>query len=419
MEDKTRNDEDFEQNQLFEENTLITDKKDKGSKKHSNIIPIVLTSVITSFLIISGFYFLGFFEEVVIPEQETITITETIKERELVIPRVDSSEVVTIAEIATKTIVQILVGVQNEDGEFISQGGGSGVVLSEDGLIITNHHVLDMQNEIADELPADTSVVIEVRVVFEDGRMYGADIIGSDKLTDVGLIKIGAQGLLPIVIGKSNNLVVGDLAVAIGHPLTLGAEPTVTTGIISALNRRLDVGGDMQAPVTLFGLIQTDAPITRGSSGGALLNKRGELVGITTAIATADVGAEGIGFAIPIDLALSVVEDLLNEGMVLHSFLGILGSQNFDVAEDGARIFAGVKIEELYGPANDVYAIGKAGAIPGDIIKSLDGRKIRTLDQLITILRRRRAGEQVTLEILRDGEMIKLIFKLDLRPSDI
>ena len=419
MEDKTRSNEDFEQNQLFEENPLISDKKNKENKKNSNLIPIVLTSVITSLLIISGFYFLGFFEEVVIPEQETITITETIKERELVIPRVDSSEVVTIAEIATQTIVQILVGIQNEEGEFISQGGGSGVVLSKDGLIITNHHVLDMENEIAEDLSDDTSIVTEVRVVFEDGRMYGAEIIGSDKLTDVGLVKIGAQGLSPIIVGKSNKLVVGDLAVAIGHPLTLGAEPTVTTGIISALHRRLDVGGDIQAPITLFGLIQTDAPITRGSSGGALLNKKGELIGITTAIATADVGAEGLGFAIPIDLALSIVEDLVNDGMVLHSFLGILGSQNFDIAEDGARIFAGVKIEELYGPANDVYAIGKAGAIPGDIIKSLDGREIRTLDQLITILRGRRAGEEVTIEILRDGEMIKLIFELDLRPSDI
>ena len=155
MEDKTRNNEDFEQNQLFEENPLISDKKDKENKKNSNLIPIVLTSVITSLLIISGFYFLGFFEEVVIPEQETITITETIKERELVIPRVDSSEVVTIAEIATQTIVQILVGIQNEEGEFISQGGGSGVVLSKDGLIITNHHVLDMENEIAEDLSDD------------------------------------------------------------------------------------------------------------------------------------------------------------------------------------------------------------------------------------------------------------------------
>ena len=404
--------DDFEQNQLFKETTLITDKKKEKKSVSSNTRSIILTSLITSSLIISSLYFLGFFDEVVIPPQETITITETVKEKELVIPRIDSSEIVTVAEIATKTIVQIQVGFLNEDGEFIGQGGGSGVVLTNDGLIITNHHVLDME-EITIE-PVNT----EVRVVFEDGKMYGGEIVGSDKLTDVGLIKIGANGLSPISIGKSSKLVVGDIAVAIGHPLTLGAEPTVTTGIISALNRRLDVGNDSQA-VTLFGLIQTDAPITRGSSGGALLNQKGELVGITTAIATADVGAEGLGFAIPVDLALSIVDDLLNNGTVLHSFLGILGSQNFDTAEDGARIFAGVKIEELYGPANDVYAIGKAGALPGDIIRSLDGTKIKTLDQLITLLRARRAGEKVTIEILRGEEVIELVFELDLRPSDI
>ncbi len=404
--------DDFEQNQLFKENKLITDKNKEKKSVSSNTRSIILTSLITSSLIISSQYFLGFFDEVVIPPQETITITETVKEKELVIPRIDSSEIVTVAEIATKTIVQIQVGFLNEDGEFIGQGGGSGVVLTNDGLIITNHHVLDRE-EITVE-PVDT----EVRVVFEDGKMYGGEIVGSDKLTDVGLIKIGANGLSPISIGKSGKLVVGDIAVAIGHPLTLGAEPTVTTGIISALNRRLDVGDDSKA-VTLFGLIQTDAPITRGSSGGALLNQKGELVGITTAIATADVGAEGLGFAIPVDLALSIVDDLLNNGTVLHSFLGILGSQNFDTAEDGARIFAGVKIEELYGPANDVYAIGKAGALPGDIIRSLDGTKIKTLDQLITLLRARRAGEKVTIEILRGEEVIELVFELDLRPSDI
>ena len=404
--------DDFEQNQLFKETTLITDKKKEKKSVSSNTRSIILTSLITSSLIISSLYFLGFFDEVVIPPQETITITETVKEKELVIPRIDSSEIVTVAEIATKTIVQIQVGFLNEDGEFIGQGGGSGVVLTNDGLIITNHHVLDME-EITIE-PGNT----EVRVVFEDGKMYGGEIVGSDKLTDVGLIKIGANGLSPISIGKSSKLVVGDIAVAIGHPLTLGAEPTVTTGIISALNRRLDVGDDSKA-VTLFGLIQTDAPITRGSSGGALLNQKGELVGITTAIATADVGAEGLGFAIPVDLALSIVDDLLKDGTVLHSFLGILGTQNFDTAEDGARIFAGVKIEELYGPANDVYAIGKAGALPGDIIRSLDGTKIKTLDQLITLLRARRAGEKVTIEILRGEEVIELVFELDLRPSDI
>ena len=419
MEDNNNSDENYKQNQLFEENTLITDKKIRTRKDTRYFKLIFLSSSLTSLFILSGLYYLDFFEKIVLPPPEIITITETIKEKELVIPRVDSSEVVTIAEIATKTVVQIQVGLINEDGEFISQGGGSGVVVTKEGLIITNHHVLDIKNEILNELTTDSKIVTEVRVVFEDGRMYASEIIGSDKLTDVGLLKIGAQGITPIIIGKSNKLVVGDLAVAIGHPLTLGAEPTVTTGIISALNRRLDVGDGMQNSVTLFGLIQTDAPITRGSSGGALLNQKGELVGITTAIATADVGAEGLGFAIPIDLALAVMEDLLNEGTVLHSFLGILGSQSYDIAKDGARIFAGVKIEELYGPANDIYAIGKAGAVPGDIIKSLDGTKIKTLDQLITILRSKRAGQEITLEILRDSELIILMFKLDLRPSDI
>ena len=359
------------------------------------------------FLIILSFLFLfGIFDEEEIVLPEPITITETIKEKELVMPRVDSTEVVSIAELATKTIVQVQVGTLSEDGEFLSAGGGSGVVITDEGLIMTNHHVIDNSTE--------------VRVIFEDGRLYEATIIGSDKLTDIGLIKISAADLVPISIGNSDKMLVGDLAVAIGHPLTLGAAPTVTTGIVSALERRLDVGGDtMGSAVTLFGLIQTDAPITRGSSGGALINKNGELIGITTAIATADVGAEGLGFAVPVNLALNIAEDLISDGKILHAFLGILGAQHFETAEDGARVFSGVYIQELYGPGGEVFAIGKAGAIPGDVIKKINGKKIKTLDGLITILRTKRAGDEVEIEILRDSQSISLVFQLDLRPSDV
>ena len=321
-------------------------------------------------------------------------------------PRVDSTEIVSIAELATKTIVQVQVGILNEDGDFLPNGGGSGVVISNDGLIMTNHHVIDESNE--------------VRVIFEDGRMYESQIIGSDKLTDVGLLKINAANLFPISIGNSDILSVGDLAVAIGHPLTLGAAPTVTSGVVSALARRLDVGSEtMGSGVTLFGLIQTDAPITRGSSGGALINNNGELIGITTAIATADVGAEGLGFAVPINLALSIADDLIKEGQVFHAFLGILGSQHFETAADGARVFSGVYIQELYGPTNDMFAIGKAGALPGDIIKKVNGETVKTLDGLITELRKKRAGDSIEIEILRNEQYIILDFELDLRPSDV
>jgi len=404
---KDMDNENYKQQELFEQKKYISDLVEENTNKKKSSLNIIFgSSILTSIIVLSFLYTYGIFDEEEIVLPEPITITETIKEREVVMPRIDSTEIVSIAELATKTVVQVQVGQRDENDDFFAVGGGSGVVIKKNGLILTNHHVI-----------ADADIV---RVIFEDGRMYEAEIIGSDKLTDVGLIKIEKVELSPIVIGNSARIFVGDLAVAIGHPLTLGAEPTVTTGIVSALNRRLDVGNDaMNSAVTLFGLIQTDAPITRGSSGGALLNKNGELIGITTAIATADVGAEGLGFAIPINLALNIVEDLLGDGKVLHAFLGILGAQYFEVAEDGARIFSGVYIEELYGPTNDMYAIGKAGALPGDIIKKVNGKKVKTLDQLITILRSMRAEDPISIEILRNGNSVVLEFQLDLRPSDI
>jgi len=401
------NEEDYSQQELFKQEQYISDLIEKNSDKKKSSINIVFgSSLISSGIVLSFLFLFGLFdaEEIVLPEP--ITITETVTEKELVMPRVDSTEIVSIAELATKTIVQVQVGNVSEDGEFLPNGGGSGVVISDEGLIMTNHHVIDNSTE--------------VRVVFEDGRMYESEIIGSDKLTDIGLLKISASNLIPISIGNSDALLVGDLAVAIGHPLTLGAAPTVTTGVVSALERRLDVGGEaMNSGVTLFGLIQTDAPITRGSSGGALINSSGELIGITTAIATADVGAEGLGFAVPVNLALGIADDLLKEGQILHAFLGILGAQHFDTADDGARVFSGVIIQELYGPGNEVFAIGKAGAMPGDIIKNINGINVQTLDGLITVLRRKRAGDTVEIEILRNSQFITLVFELDLRPSDV
>ena len=404
---KYMNEDNFSQQELFEQEQYISDLIEKKSDKKSGSLNLVMASgILSSILVLSFLYLFGIFDEEEIVLPDPVTITETITEKELVMPRIDSTEIVSIAELATKTIVQVQVGILNEDGDFLPNGGGSGVVISKDGLIMTNHHVIDESNE--------------VRVIFEDGRMYESQIIGSDKLTDVGLLKINAANLFPISIGNSDILSVGDLAVAIGHPLTLGAAPTVTSGVVSALARRLDVGSEtMGSGVTLFGLIQTDAPITRGSSGGALINNDGELIGITTAIATADVGAEGLGFAVPINLALNIADDLLKEGQIFHAFLGILGAQHFETAEDGARVFSGVYIQELYGPTNDMFAIGKAGALPGDIIKKVNGENIKTLDGLITELRKKRAGDNIEIEILRNEQYITLVFELDLRPSDV
>ena len=250
----------FEQQELFKTEKFISDLVEEKTKKKSSFNIVFISSLLTSIIVLSFLFFFGVFDENKVVLPDPITITETVKEKEIVLPRIDSTEVVSIAEIATKTIVQVQVGERDENGDFISVGGGSGVVIEKNGLIITNHHVIEDATN--------------VRVIFEDGRMYESEIIGSDRLTDIGLIKINIESLTPISFGNSSDILVGDLAVAIGHPLTLGAAPTVTTGIISALDRRLDVGSDaMNTGVTLFGLIQTDAPITRGSSGGALLNQ--------------------------------------------------------------------------------------------------------------------------------------------------
>ena len=216
---ESMDEENFSQQELFQQEKYISDLIEKKSEKQRSSTNIMFaSSLVSSAIVLSFLYLFGLFdaEEIVIPEP--VTITETVTEKELVVPRVDSTEIVSIAEIATKTIVQVQVGNISEEGEFLPNGGGSGVVISGDGLIMTNHHVIDNSTE--------------VRVVFEDGRMYESDIIGSDRLTDIGLLKIAASNLIPISIGDSEALSVGDLAVAIGHPLTLGAAPTVTTGVV-------------------------------------------------------------------------------------------------------------------------------------------------------------------------------------------
>ena len=190
MEDDT-----FEQQELFETEKYISDLVDEKTKKRSSSFNLVfLSSFLTSIIVLSFLFFFGIFDEEEIVLPDPVTITETIKEKELVMPRVDSSKVVSIAEIATKTIVQLQVGERNAENDFISIGGGSGVVINERGLIITNHHVIDEATD--------------VRVIFEDGRMYEAEIIGSDKLTDIGVVKIENENLTPISIGNSEGVIV-------------------------------------------------------------------------------------------------------------------------------------------------------------------------------------------------------------------
>ena len=293
-------------------------------------------------------------------------------------------------EVAMRAIPSIIAV---ETTSALGEGGGSGVVYSADGYIITNHHVINEATEL--------------NVVFSDGGRWVPELIGSDSLTDLAILRVTRPDLTPIEVGSSSGLTIGERAVAVGNPLALEGGPSVTYGIVSALNRSLQV----ESGEILYGLIQTDAPITRGSSGGALLDGAARLVGITTAIAVSDVGAEGLGFAIPIDTALGVANDLIADGVVQHAQLGIEGETAFAEA-DGAEYPVGVLVTNV--TSGSAYEAG--GGHDSDVITALDGVTVTTMETLLTELRTRRAGETVEMAVTRGEADIDLTIVLDGRP---
>ncbi|MFQ5967883.1 MAG: S1C family serine protease [Acidimicrobiia bacterium] len=339
----------------------------------------------------------GVFEDPVIPEPPPpgTTVIREVVERP-VIASIADNHVSAIADKVLPSIVSVNVGREGSGG-FASAGSGSGVVYREDGYIITNNHVVE--------------VGPDVQVTFPDGRIYPATVEGRDPLTDLAVLKVGTVSVVPITVAELSSLSIGDLAVAVGNPLGLRGRPSVTSGIISAFERAMQVDSGLQ----LFGLIQTDAAITRGSSGGALLNEQGELIGITTAIGTSGIAAEGLGFAIPVDVVQQVADDLIATGSVRHAFLGIKGQPAFEETPDGASIPQGAEIQNL----ETGSAIGEAGAQVGDIITSFDGQPIETMDQLVAVLRNYRADQIVDVTILRGSQVIDLSVTLDLRPNGL
>ncbi|MYF83124.1 MAG: PDZ domain-containing protein [Acidimicrobiia bacterium] len=270
------------------------------------------------------------------------------------------------------------------------------MVISSDGFIITNHHVIE---------GADT-----LRVIMSDGLSYPAELVGSDPLMDIAVLKVEAGDLPYIRFGSMEGLRTGEPAIAVGNPLGLDGGPSVTAGVISAFDRSL-----VTNPLTgdsLYGLLQTDAPITRGSSGGALLDVHGLLLGITTAIGLSDVGAEGLGFAVPISLVEQIVDDLVSDGEVRHAFLGIRGSSAFSELDDGVESPLGVEISLL-----EESAIGDAGAVDGDVIVALDGVTVRSMPQLVARLRSYRADDPVTVTLQRGEETLDVHMTLGRFPS--
>lgn len=279
-----------------------------------------------------------------------------------------------------------------------SSGSGSGVVLDDDGMILTNDHVVTLGGQIS-------AKQAEVTASFSDGTKARATVVGTDPLTDTALVKVeGVKDLTPITIGKSGNLDVGEQVVAIGSPF--GLDATVTSGIVSALDRPVEVARDQDGNVTAYPAIQTDAAINPGNSGGPLVNMDGQLVGINASIrstsggAGAESGSIGLGFAIPIDEVLPIIEQLRAGDTPTHARLGIQVSDAAGRAGSSDTTLTGARIEEL----EKGSAAAKAGLESGDVITAIDDHRIDDTEALIATVRAYRPGDTVKVTYLRNNK---------------
>lgn len=275
-----------------------------------------------------------------------------------------------------------------------AQTVGSGILISSDGYILTNNHVID------------GAIEGEIEVVLNDKRTFRGRIVGTDPTTDLAVIKIDAKNLPAITIGNSNKVDVGEWVLAIGNPFRLRS--TVTAGIVSALSRNVQIIHD-QMRVESF--IQTDAAINKGNSGGALVNTSGELIGVNTAIASQSGNYQGYGFAIPSNLASKVAQDIIQYGEVHRALLGVtIVSVNATLADDlDMDKIEGVEVTAV-SPGG---AADQSGVQPKDVILSVNGVKVNESNQLQEKIAVLSPGEKVTLQILRNGKMLTKKVVLD------
>jgi Do/DeqQ family serine protease len=295
------------------------------------------------------------------------------------------------AEIATPAVVNIRALLETGgslwSGTSLTGSSGSGVIMSPDGYIVTNHHVVEKSNDI--------------KVTLADKRAYRAKVVGSDPSTDIALLKIEEFNLPFVVFGNSDSVRVGEWVLAVGNPFNL--ESTVTAGIVSAKGRNINILG---GAASIESFIQTDAAVNPGNSGGALVNTAGELIGINTAIITESGSYEGYSFAVPSNLVQKVIRDLREFGEVQRAYLGV-GIQDLDsetARELGLPNAEGVLINRV---ATD-GAASEAGLQTGDVVIGLNGAAVKSTSELQEYVGRFRPGEDVTLEYWRKGKKNRL-----------
>ncbi len=302
-----------------------------------------------------------------------------------------SNTSISVAEKVMPSIVGIKVQ-YNVNTVFGQTGNasasGSGIIISEDGYILTNNHIVNSSSTSSYyEVAEATKVTV---TLYNDETEYDATIVGTDSQTDLAVIKIEKTGLTAAELGDSDSVKVGEFAMAIGNPL--GLQSSITCGIISAVNREVTESGNT------YILLQTDAAINSGNSGGALVNADGKVIGINT-LKLSGTGIEGIGFAIPINSTVDIYEQLIQYNKVKRPYIGIGGRDIDEKTAQRYNLVVGVYVQSI----DDFSAAQKAGLKIGDVIISADGKSVKTMDELNEIKNSHNIGDKIKLKINRSG----------------
>ena len=283
-----------------------------------------------------------------------------------------------------------------------AQASGSGIIISDDGYILTNNHIVSTSSDSSFyEVSEATKVTV---TLFNDDTEYEAKIIGTDEQTDLAVIKIDKTGLTKAEFADSDNIKVGEFAMAVGNPL--GLQSSITCGVVSAVNREVtDSDGKT------YTLIQTDSAINAGNSGGALVNSQGQVIGINT-LKLEGEGIEGMGFAIPINSTEDITSQLIQYSKVKRPYIGITGMDLDEETAKANNLVVGVYVKAI----DDFSAAEKAGLKIGDVIIQADGKDIKTMDELNEIKNSHQIGDQMTVKVNRDGEERELTITLGEQP---
>ena len=278
-------------------------------------------------------------------------------------------------------------------GSSTGEATGSGIIISEDGYIVTNNHVISSESTSAFyAITEATGIKVNL---YNDSESYDATVVGTDPYTDLAVLKIEKNGLTPAVLGDSNNVRVGEVVMAVGNPL--GMDYSVTSGIVSALDREVESDG------TTFTAIQTDAAINSGNSGGALVNTKGEVIGINT-LKFAGNGVEGIGFAIPISSTTSIINQLIEFKTVKRPYIGIYGSSVDSATAKRYNLPEGIYVESV----EEGSPAESAGLKQADIITKIENKEVKSVNELNKIKYTYSIGDTIKLSVYRSGEEIEI-----------